>query len=36
MEPQIISLNKEYEWKDEQEKILKRWADKSLCFKMMH
>jgi hypothetical protein len=27
---------KDYEWKDEQEKILKKWADKSLCFKMMH
>jgi hypothetical protein len=27
---------KDYAWKDEQEKILKIWADKALCFKMMH
>ncbi len=27
---------KEYAWKSEQEHILKKWADKSLCFKIMH
>jgi hypothetical protein len=27
---------KDYPWKKEQEDILKKWADKSLCFKMMH
>ncbi len=27
---------KEYAWKSEQENILKKWADKSLCFKIMH
>jgi hypothetical protein len=26
----------EYAWKNEQESILKKWADKSLCFKIMH
>jgi hypothetical protein len=26
----------EYAWKKEQENILKKWADKSLCFKIMH
>lgn len=26
----------EYAWKNEQENILKKWADKSLCFKIMH
>jgi len=26
----------EYAWKKEQESILKKWADKSLCFKIMH
>ena len=26
----------DYAWKKEQENILKKWADKSLCFKMMH
>lgn len=26
----------DYAWKREQENILKKWADKSLCFKMMH
>jgi hypothetical protein len=25
-----------YTWKKEQENILKKWADKSLCFKIMH
>jgi hypothetical protein len=24
------------EWKEEQEEILRKWADKGLCFKMMH
>ena len=27
---------KDYAWKEEQEKILKKWADKALCLKMMH
>jgi CRISPR/Cas system CMR-associated protein Cmr5 small subunit len=27
---------KDYAWKDEQERILKKWADKALCLKMMH
>lgn len=27
---------KDYPWKDEQEDILRKWADKALCFKMMH
>ena len=27
---------KEYAWKTEQENILKKWADKSVCFKIMH
>ena len=29
-------VEKDYAWKEEQEKILKKWADKALCFKMMH
>lgn len=29
-------VEKDYSWKKEQEQILKKWADKSLCFKMMH
>ncbi len=32
----IVPEEKEYFWKKEQEDILKKWADKSLCFKMMH
>lgn len=31
-----VPEEKDYAWKDEQEKILKKWADKALCFKMMH
>lgn len=27
---------KDYSWKNEQEQILKKWADKALCLKMMH
>jgi hypothetical protein len=27
---------KDYAWRREQEIILKKWADKALCFKMMH
>ena len=27
---------KDYPWKNEQEQILKKWADKALCLKMMH
>jgi len=27
---------RDYSWKKEQEDILKKWADKSLCIKMMH
>lgn len=36
---QIISkvpMEGDYAWKKEQESILKKWGDKSLCFKMMH
>ena len=34
---EIVPLvEKDYLWKKEQEHILKKWADKSLCFKMMH
>jgi len=29
-------VEKDYSWKKEQEQILKKWADKSLCLKMMH
>ena len=29
-------IEKDYSWKSDQEQILKKWADKSLCFKMMH
>jgi hypothetical protein len=29
-------IEKDYAWKDEQETILKKWADKALCFKIMH
>jgi hypothetical protein len=29
-------VEKDYDWKSEQEFILKKWADKALCFKMMH
>lgn len=37
MTEKIVPLvEKEYLWKKEQEQILKKWADKSLCFKMMH
>jgi len=31
-----IVEEKDIPWKKEQEDILKKWADKSLCFKMMH
>ncbi len=31
-----IIEEKDIPWKKEQEDILKKWADKSLCFKMMH
>jgi hypothetical protein len=32
----VITGEKDYAWKREQEVILKKWADKALCFKMMH
>ena len=32
----IVIEEKDYAWKHEQEDILKKWADKALCFKMMH
>lgn len=37
-QPQIPTVpeEKDYAWKREQEVILKKWADKALCFKMMH
>lgn len=34
--PSIPQVEKDYSWKNDQEQILKKWADKSLCFKMMH
>ena len=36
--PQVPTpiVEKDYSWKKEQEQILKKWADKSLCLKMMH
>lgn len=27
---------KEYKWKEEQEHILRKWADKAMCYKIMH
>ena len=27
---------KKFKWKNEQEDILKNWADKALCYKAMH
>ena len=33
---QAVIEEKDYAWKREQEFILKKWADKALCFKMMH
>jgi hypothetical protein len=32
----IVVEEKDYAWKKEQESILKKWADKASCFKMMH
>lgn len=32
----VIIEEKDYAWKDDQERMLKKWADKALCFKMMH
>lgn len=32
----VVIEEKDYEWKDDQERMLKKWADKALCFKMMH
>ena len=32
----VVDTEKDYAWKEEQELILKKWADKALCFKMMH
>lgn len=32
----IQTNEKDYDWKEEQEKILKKWADKAMCFKLMH
>lgn len=31
-----VKFPKEVKWNDENEKILKNWADKGLCFKTMH
>ncbi len=33
--PAVIE-EKDYEWREDQERMLKKWADKALCFKMMH
>ena len=35
-EEMIPIIEKDYAWKNEQETILKKWADKALCFKLMH
>lgn len=35
-EKKPLIVEKDYAWKHEQENILKKWADKALCFKMMH
>lgn len=35
-ESNLPIVEKDYSWKKEQEQILKKWGDKSLCFKMMH
>ncbi len=32
----VVPEERDFAWKKEQEDILKKWADKSLCFKMMH
>ena len=32
---QIPTVEKDYSWKKEQEHILRKWADKSLCFKII-
>lgn len=32
----LNSIEKDYTWEKEQEIILKKWADKAMCFKMMH
>jgi hypothetical protein len=33
---QTPTVEKDYSWKKEQEHILRKWADKSLCLKIMH
>lgn len=35
-EQSVVAVEKDYSWKEEQELILKKWADKAVCFKMMH
>ena len=32
----INSEEKDYPWKDEQEKLLKKWGDHALCYRLMH
>jgi hypothetical protein len=32
----IIENEKNYAWKKEQEQMVKKWADKALCYKIMH
>jgi hypothetical protein len=32
----LLIDEKDYEWDDSQESIVKKWADKALCFKIMH
>jgi len=32
----ITNDEKEYAWKDEQEQLLKKWADHAVCYKLLH
>lgn len=36
MNEELTQSENNYTWKKEQEDILKKWADKSLCYKIMH
>ena len=35
-QPAIVKFSKKMKWNDENENILKNWADKGICFKTMH
>ena len=32
----LLADEKDYDWKEEQELLIKKWADKAICFKLMH